>query len=107
MKAWDKAYLAGLLDGEGHVRLYGNRLWVQIGLKNCDDVLNYLKANFGGNVYDGGACRRWIVTGREAHLFFRDVEPYLRIKKDKVAACFLQIGRRLRLKGTIRRRRKL
>lgn len=70
----DFAYVAGLIDGEGsigfqvtskhHRDSYSTKqLRLQIGLKDSDDVLEWLKECFGGNVYSGVRCRRWIVVG--------------------------------------------
>ena len=91
----DKAYIAGLFDGEGSVGYYRKRNGyhtMQVSLTNCDlKVLNWLKESVGfGSIasntrsgqYVGWA---WICNGtKQVTNFLMAIRPYLRIKADQV-----------------------
>lgn len=102
MTELDKAYLAGLFDGEGSVHLgyYRHqkssklypRLTISIG-NNVRSVLDWVRVIMGvGGVYScrsaRGNCQeqfKWQATCAGARLFLREVLPYLKIKQDKAA----------------------
>lgn len=91
----DRAYLAGLLDGEGHIGINnfgGHRVQaIRIAITNTDiETLKELQGVWGGAL----TTRRVRVPGwkASADLLFaastaveilREVEPYLRIKHDQ------------------------
>ena len=93
-----KAYLAGLFDGEGTVRIHrvdnkknmSHKLLVFITNTNIH-VLNWVKSIFGGNVYihdrkDGirKPQGRWHINTQEAYRVLKMIEPYLIVKKAHV-----------------------
>lgn len=84
------AYMAGFFDGEGYVgvlkRQRGKYLeyFVQLSIgQNDGGVMDWVKANFGGNLYvikrDGSYY--WTSSNRNAYIFLKRIVPYLRYKK--------------------------
>jgi hypothetical protein len=97
MNKTDKAYLAGLIDGEGHIGLYIVRKEKKgfrpaIGIANTNlKVLEWVKSNYEGCL----STQRFIDTTRKTVYswsigskskclrLLNDVLPYLRIKKEQ------------------------
>lgn len=82
--------MAGFFDGEGYVgvlkRQRGKYLeyFVQLSIgQNDGGVMDWVKANFGGNLYvvkrDGSYY--WTSSNRNAYIFLKRIVPYLRYKK--------------------------
>lgn len=88
-----KAYMAGLLDGEGCVGIYrhkGGRLGISVEIANTyKDVLSQLKAQWGGS-FSGRTregCQkiwRWGVSDKQAEMFLRHVRPFVQIKSNQL-----------------------
>ncbi len=95
----DAAYLAGLIDGDGCVKICKRtrgfnhpQYDLQVDISNdALSVLSEFKSLFNlGNVssYEGGTFRktmrhRWILCGQEATLLLERILPYLRIKQSE------------------------
>lgn len=95
----EKAYAAGLFDGEGSVQLpypkntNGARYHkLQVSLTSTDfRVLVWLKERFGGNVMEAGyiphrgrkLCNRWACANGIAEAFLVAIRPYLIIKAEQ------------------------
>ena len=96
----DKAYIAGLFDGEGSVSILstmqknlkefkrGRKLTLLAYVTNTnEDILNWLNKIFGGNKKFKASglgkkpCFRWQVGTRTAKEFLEIIYPYLKIKK--------------------------
>ena len=100
----EKAYAAGLFDGEGCVQLYMRKGGVTSGRKDHSmrcalsvsstylDVLSWLQGRFGGSIkidqrQSYGVRKpigRWVVYAKQAEVFAFDICPYLIIKKQQV-----------------------
>lgn len=95
-----KAYMAGMLDGEGHIgismlptRNRSRRHWLRVTLTNTNlEVLRELADEWGGKVVrlrQGNAERGWRVAGdiswstNAARQLLEEVQPYLRIKREQ------------------------
>lgn len=94
----ESAYLAGILDGEGHISI-DRREGIEpthapihgllVGITNTDrDLIESLSTLYGGTVGRTGirGCHRkdayrWRLTGPPAAKFLRELHPFLRIKK--------------------------
>lgn len=102
------AYIAGLFDGEGSVRLrlrertrvghsrgriYNHHqkefeLQTQITNKNID-CLNLCKDRYGGRIYKVARkvpIYRWMTEGTKALAFLNEIHPYVIIKKPHIDA---------------------
>ena len=88
------AYLAGLIDGEGHVELMASKgkeslhRVARLRIENtCPRMIAWLLEHCGGAVYERQPrprCKlsyRWGVSGAEASLLLQRALPYLRTKK--------------------------
>ena len=81
-----KAYAAGLLDGEGTIGVNKTGgTGYQIGIANLNmQMLEFLQSTFGGKIYRQGNknYKRWeLFTKKEVLEFLLLVEPYLIVKK--------------------------
>lgn len=87
-----KAYIAGIIDGEGSIMIRGcgnlDEVLVEVG--NTDvKMVDFLKASYGGSitVYNPKRSKRtmfvWRIWCNEAEAVLRDVEPYLITKKEQ------------------------
>lgn len=108
MNEFDYAYIAGFFDGEGdagirHVKATKNgerypRLQVRL-TQNDRAVLEWIQSEFGGSVYEKSDIRTvnmnhaLSMSHRKARIFLTAIEPYLRVKKDKVSALLDEQGR--------------
>lgn len=92
--AEDRAYLAGILDGEGTfavgvafaARSVNPSHYFRVSISNCDEGLMAWLADIGGTVkrvrhFANRPVLSWSVAGDNAFTFTRAVLPYLRIKR--------------------------
>ena len=104
-------YFAGLLDGEGCVRIaklpsqsnkhkYDYRGSIQIGMTD-ERALKWVKANIGGNYYKGKnktakskLCYNWAMQQVTAMPLLKCLAPYLIVKKEQ-AICYIQFAETL------------
>jgi len=89
----NKAWAAGIVDGEGHVKV--ERYKRSRGIVRVDNtdmrILEKLKDCFGGNIYPNfrkdrpksKPCWFWIVTGKQVVPVLEGILPYLISKKEK------------------------
>ena len=91
------AYAAGIFDGEGYIGIdkisvsSGKKKAINLGLRVVISqkdglIMDWLKINFGGNVYkqrNGSQyyIYRWRIHSLKAQQFLKTVLPYLIIKK--------------------------
>jgi hypothetical protein len=95
------AYLAGIIDGEGTIRInkvkakknwnYSYYLQMSCGM-TCKEVPELLKKIFGGNVREERVADgyrsiwRWALTGRfQIYVVLKLLKTYLIVKKEQVA----------------------
>ena len=112
MKKTDLAYVAGIIDGEGWIRIHnrkiknGNQnyaLQVGVGMTN-ECLINWLKFCFGGSVLQrnqiGNRKTRydWALATKQAGDFLKLVLPYLKIKRPQ-AELALKFQSRRRYRG--------
>lgn len=123
MTETDKAYLAGIIDGEGSIVLKRSRIrsktsdavWTYYRLElrvgnTSIELLEWIK-QFGGNYYyektkDGQKPRyQWCITTRGAAEILEEVLPYLIIKREKAEAAiyFQNIRKPSRLRTDVDR----
>ena len=91
----EKAYLAGIIDGEGCIMIDGQFLsTIRVQVSNTNATLiHFLEEVYGGAVqcvnpkatYKCGVRKplfQWRVTTSKAERVLKDVLPYLKIKRD-------------------------
>lgn len=91
-----KAYIAGLFDGEGSVvivspKTNGKRPWLQISITNTDkSIIDYLLTSLGGHISrthkpkpKQKECWAWRATSKQAIYILKCLLPYLWIKRHK------------------------
>lgn len=97
MRIADKAYAAGILDGEGSICLTRwssnrwNNMYPVVAVSNCDEpLIHWLNSRWKGSIRIGiirsGSRRpqhRWSLSGLKTNKFLNDVIPYLIIKKER------------------------
>jgi hypothetical protein len=112
----DRAYLAGIIDGEGCIgvayrRVKGKRyITPTLQVNNTrQELLEWLYERYGGGVYhrtDTRPTRKpswlWSVAGQKALTAIRDAYPYLLLKVDQ-ADIVLAIKRRTVMHGGVKR----
>lgn len=90
------AYMAGIIDGEGHIGIYGSfstklskhkshYLRVSVG-NNCEELLRMFQDRLGGGLSSetplkGKIIWRWHIAGDRAEKLLKDILPYLIVKK--------------------------
>ena len=102
-----KAYIAGLFDGEGCVRVDKQKssarrkqvnpsYTLECSLASSNHaIVEFLRQAFGGGIYfsTGRGGRKdiwnWQISSRKAQAFLRIILPYLRIKKSEVEEAIL------------------
>lgn len=89
------SYFAGILDGEGTVRVETNvkgipRLVVYVS-NTSRDLVEYLHDTFGGNIHlakeqttKHKACWRWVISGLASQACLKAAQPYCIVKKRHV-----------------------
>lgn len=89
------AYTAGILDGEGCIRMQKN-YGLDVSVANTDYfLLDWLKAHWGGRI--SNTTRKplqwyprskpvgvWTISGKKAIAMLDACEPYILLKKDRV-----------------------
>ena len=109
LSEWQKAYVAGLLDGEGCITIVKdyskNRCWLRVYIAQCarqNQTLFEVQKMFGGNVYiadrKNGEHWRWYLTDTKAHNFLLQIRDYLYIKKfqTEIAITFQNVKTNIR-----------
>jgi len=105
MKGTEKAYAAGLIDGEGCIHAVdakrSHHCALIVSVTNTDlDMLFWLQERWGGHVKLHGPashkrnCKttwQWAITSKAAEKLLRDIYPYLRTKRLRA-----ELGFRLR-----------
>lgn len=100
----EKAYIAGLFDGEGSIVIAVTKPstkrktkspshWLQVGITNTDrPLIDWLHSIAGGHVCDNShspsrkrqrPCFAWRKNSNQAMEFLRDIRPYLRAKAEQ------------------------
>lgn len=95
----EKAYIAGLFDGEGCIHISLNKLSsrakhryhkLEIIIANTNkEILHYLFSTFGGRITQNSirknqqTCFSWRMSTKEACAFLKIIYPYLKIKKQQ------------------------
>lgn len=101
----DLGYLAGILDGEGHISIESKaagcaRNCVHVGVTNTDETLLAWLETIGGHVswrvnkpnLGSKPCGVWQLVARQDVLaLLRAVRPHMRIKQDRAQAGIEQI----------------
>jgi len=106
MKVSDKAWTAGIIDGEGTIcrKVHNGCEYRHISVVNVDPrMLEKLKALWGGYIYIHVKKRgKWKETKcwhlypqKKVLLFLRKIAPYLIIKKEKAMEAIAFIERKL------------
>lgn len=94
------AYLAGFVDGEGHISIYpyvhkdrDNKVYYKVNFKVCNtnkELIESFKASYGGWIYTQNkslyhakhkTLYTWSLDSKNAELVLQTIYPYLRIKK--------------------------
>ena len=101
----DRAYLAGLIDGEGTISFverdrgedHTSTHDIRVFITNCDRApMDYFAGFIGGHIYQhengerenrfgSRPCFRWQMGTHESAQILREVYPYLRIKRKQAA----------------------
>lgn len=107
----DRAYAAGLLDGEGCVQVTRNRTrypgrfyyGARVDVFNTyRPVLEWLQERWMGRIHASGGqpsrfkpCWHWVANSNVAAAFLNDVRPFLKIKRDQAynAIAFAELSR--------------
>lgn len=90
----DRAYIAGLFDGEGHVGFTQSgqsKTWaLRVMITNTNkSVLTWVQSLYGGKIYSFHGKRHWkvgyhfVLLWDVAAEFLSDIEPWLRIKQEQ------------------------
>lgn len=93
------AFLAGLLEGDGCIQLssrknprmaFGVEVWMVIEVTNTKkELLDFLKDNFGGNIYsrkrrkNWSSSHCWRLCREKAKVLLLHMYPYLITKKEQ------------------------
>lgn len=100
------AYIAGVLDGEGYIGVYGEKHHVlTVGVKMCDpEAIGAIVDAFGGtnSGYENQFAYvfRWIVANRRAYDFLKAIRPFLRVKAEQADWAIEYYETTFRGKGT-------
>jgi hypothetical protein len=91
----ESAYTAGIIDGEGCIRLQRKTFGLDVSVGNTDlNLLIWLKEVWGGKIYLNGVRAKrptgnnkpffhWRICGAMAFPFLEQIVPFLVIKKDR------------------------
>lgn len=107
----EAAYLAGLVDGEGHISIYGgygksdpHRFRIALGIANTSLLmLDWVRMTTGvGGISSQGQPTprqkpvfQWNISSENAYAVLAQIKPYLIVKPDR-AALVMQFQERLR-----------
>jgi len=116
MKKADLAYMAGIMDGEGCVRINKDSKRYQrpefqltVAIASTDQWLPYyLQSHWGGAVYchhEKASWKdrwQWTTSGPTAYTFLRAILPFTKLKREqiKIALKFQATKERRRVKGS-------
>jgi hypothetical protein len=104
----DRAYLAGIIDGEGGFSITkgvskGVTVFYQatVYVVNTDfSLINWLQDTFGGSVYDSTISnikckdkKQWVIRKDGIERIIRLVYPYLKIKKERAQIMLSYLNR--------------
>ena len=90
----ERAYTAGIIDGEGCIRMQRGTFGLDVSVGNTDLVLlAWLHQRWGGKIYPNRSIKirnakpffHWRVCSKEAFPLLRDVLPFLVVKQDRAA----------------------
>ena len=103
----DKAYIAGIIDGEGTIGIWKNHQGLQPGRRTPSFVLRvrvkmttefivrWLHSSCGGRFYTTNKVQEnhkpiydWSIAGREAVKFLKEIYPYLKLKGPQAELAF-------------------
>lgn len=110
MTETDIAYIAGIIDGEGHIRatwtVNGRKerhQYLQLIVRNtCKELIDYLHDNLGGHVhlYDmtlNPTPRKdiyhWILQGKKAKEILDRCKPYFKVKANQYEQALLKLAK--------------
>lgn len=107
-KNTDLAYIAGIIDGEGYIGVYGGTTTphvLTVGIKMCDpEAIGVIVDTFGGasSGYENELAYvfRWIVANRRAYDFLKAIRPFLRVKAEQADWAIEYYEETYRGKGT-------
>lgn len=92
MTETDKAYTAGIIDGEGCIRMQRTTLGLDVSVGNTDmELLNWLQTHWGGKIYPNRYKRldnakpffHWRLCSKLAFVLLEAIEPYMVIKRKR------------------------
>jgi hypothetical protein len=89
-----KAYLAGLMDGEGSIMLLGQgpkrcrRPQIAVAMKE-EEVLDAIRAEYAGFIREKGRASQWALNGQPALRVLREIRPHLVIERRQKLADLL------------------
>ena len=95
----DRAYAAGLLDGEGYIGIYKkDRKWHQLQISvgmYAGETIQWLADRWGGWAYPDPYTKMiptWRITNDNAGAFLQSVLPFLQVKYEQaeIALAFLR-----------------
>jgi len=114
MKKTDWAYIAGIVDGEGCIRIVktkepknksGYKYQMVIGVNNTNEwLIHWLYFNFGGSIHlqakldNRKPLWHWYLSSRKAQAFIELILPYLRLKRPQ-AEVAVQFSKRKHHRG--------
>jgi hypothetical protein len=123
----DKAYAAGLFDGEGCVELFmrptgrnkagnlDNSIRCALSVSGTDQrPLQWLLETFGGYIQEHTHAERtgnrpsgrWLVTSAKADVFAEAIHPYLKVKQEQIEI-WMQVRTMVYSRGRISGKRQL
>ena len=92
----DIAYLAGIIDGEGHAympnvlngrgerHLQARLLFVQSIKNNGKELCEWARNRFGGGITFTNNMYRWQIQGKKASKLARILQPYFIVKREQI-----------------------
>jgi hypothetical protein len=100
----DLGYLAGIIDGEGHICIEdGRHRSVLVGVTNTDQPLLAMLEQIGGSIswkkshsndgrFGTKPCATWQLRQRaDVFHFLTSIEPYMHMKRDKARSAIAQL----------------
>ena len=97
VRAEDAAYIAGLLDGEGHISVtfdHKRHHYLEVKITNTNvAVLQFVESVFGGRIWVHSKATpnrltayRWGIGGKGLDEFLETIQPFVRIRARQVEA---------------------
>lgn len=99
----DLAYTAGIIDGEGCIRVLKNTYGLAVSVGNTDSALMlWLESKWGGRIYGRSYGRlkhyprskpfmQWQIYGKNATDMLQMCMPYMVIKQDRAAVAMKMV----------------